>query len=102
MESFVQRFNRLEAQRETGNELIKVCLFAAEAVILFQRQRKELVILSRIYLRISSFISKRSRMACDMKMSVLQKNWRMPIWIWTIRGSLEENCKYTGLEPINT
>lgn len=24
MESFVQRFNRLEAQRETGNELIKV------------------------------------------------------------------------------
>lgn len=33
MESFVQRFNILEAQRETSNELIKVSLFAANDMI---------------------------------------------------------------------
>lgn len=33
MESFVQRFNILEAQRETGNELIKVRFFDVDAMV---------------------------------------------------------------------
>lgn len=37
MESFVQRFNLLEAQRETGNELIKVSLFAAANDLIFEK-----------------------------------------------------------------